>query len=325
MSDIETVGVTGTGSMVGQAIIKSLRDSEIFGGRIIGFDYIPETVGSFWCDDNVVLPDILDSEIEDEVLLGALVEAIEHHGIELLFLGLDFELTFFARYREELYERSGCRVDVCSPEVVEVADDKFRTARFLEEHGFDCPRTFLNPQKAIQHLEFPILVKPRTGSRSRYLKRIYNEQELLEVFRDHNDIVAQEYLPQLKHEYTCGVTVLDGELCGVIPLRRDLKDGHTVFAEYRREYDFLNDCLAGVAGVLKPEGTVNIQLRLDSELRPRIFEINARHSGTTHIRTHFGYREIDMILARHLGRPIDPPELREGRIYRYYDEFFIPR
>lgn len=310
--------------MVGQAIIKSLRDSPYEVSRVVGFDYIPETVGSFWCDENVVLPDILDTELEESELLEALVEAIERFDLGLLFLGLDFELDFFSRHRDRIRDRTGCRVVVSDHDTVAVADDKFRTARFLEDNGFTFPRTFLNPQKAMKHLEFPILVKPRTGSRSRDLARIYNEQELLAAFRDHSDIVAQEYLPQLKREFTCGVTVLDGEVRGVIALRRDLKDGHTVFAEYRKEYDYLNDHLEAVARALKPEGVINLQLRVDEQDRPRIFEINARHSGSTFIRTHFGYREIDMILAHHTGRDPEPPELREGRVYRYYDEFYVP-
>ena len=45
------MGVTGTGSLIGQSIIKSILKSNLLKNKIdiIGFDYFKETVGSFWC------------------------------------------------------------------------------------------------------------------------------------------------------------------------------------------------------------------------------------------------------------------------------------
>ena len=50
MNKINVV-VTGTGSLIGQAIIKSIWHSTIKSKlRIIGCDYFTDTAGSFWCD-----------------------------------------------------------------------------------------------------------------------------------------------------------------------------------------------------------------------------------------------------------------------------------
>ena len=53
------VGITGTGSLIGQAIIKCLqRSAEAKKYEIVGFEYLKDTVGSFWCDKHIMLTDI---------------------------------------------------------------------------------------------------------------------------------------------------------------------------------------------------------------------------------------------------------------------------
>ena len=57
------IGITGTGSLIGQAIIKSIKQSSFKNERLIGIDYFTETIGSYWTDKNYILPDILDKDI----------------------------------------------------------------------------------------------------------------------------------------------------------------------------------------------------------------------------------------------------------------------
>ena len=53
------VGITGTGSLIGQAIIKSIIRSDYSDNyNLVGFDYFTDTVGSFLCKKNHILPDI---------------------------------------------------------------------------------------------------------------------------------------------------------------------------------------------------------------------------------------------------------------------------
>ena len=59
-------------------------------------------------------------------------------------------------------------------------------------------------------------------------------------------------------------------------------------------------------------------------MRQKIFEINARHSGTTYFRMLFGYNEIDLILNYYFPLSnLKRANLREGTAIRYYEEAFI--
>jgi carbamoyl-phosphate synthase large subunit len=57
MTNKINVAVTGIGSLIGQAVIKSIQRSDLIDKiNIIGFDYFKDTVGGFWIDDKYILP-----------------------------------------------------------------------------------------------------------------------------------------------------------------------------------------------------------------------------------------------------------------------------
>ncbi|MBQ8476649.1 hypothetical protein IJ531_06270 [bacterium] len=91
--------VTGTGSLIAQAIIKSIKKSSLKNDiRIIGYDYFPDTIGSFWCDKNYIVPDIFKKE---NIIpwKEKIIEIVKKEDISLILIGLDFELILFADYK----------------------------------------------------------------------------------------------------------------------------------------------------------------------------------------------------------------------------------
>ncbi|MCH5686524.1 ATP-grasp domain-containing protein [Niabella sp. W65] len=86
----------------------------------------------------------------------------------------------------------------------------------------------------------------------------------------------------------------------------------------------MSDYVTEVCQKLKPFGACNFQLRMDRNGVPKIFEINSRHSGTTYIRSLFGFKEIEFIINALLFNKELEFALQEGTVVRYYDEFFIP-
>jgi carbamoyl-phosphate synthase large subunit len=56
---------------------------------------------------------------------------------------------------------------------------------------------------------------------------------------------------------------------------------------------------------------------------PKIFEINARHSGTTYIRSLYGFNEVEYILEFILNKKELDFDMKEGKVQRYFDEFFV--
>jgi len=319
------IGITGTGSLIGQAIIKSLQASAFSKDIVLtGFDYFNNTAGSYWVKNNFILPDILKKSVSRQDWLKVLMKILKSENIKFLFIGLDFELPLFAKYKALIESETKCKIIVSDMNVIKICNDKYLTYKFLKKNGFAHPATWLWQGLNKNKLNFPYIVKPRIGSRSRDIFVARNKKELFNAVAAVNNPLIQELVGDPTVEYTCGIICLGGRIKGSIVLRRDLKNGNTENAFYAKDTpQIIYDYIHKVAEKLKPFGACNFQLRLDREGLPKIFEINARHSGTTYIRALFGFNEVEHILGYLLGINTGKFTFKEGMVKRYYDELFI--
>jgi carbamoyl-phosphate synthase large subunit len=321
--EVIRIGITGTGSLVGQAIIKSIKVSEFADkAMLIGMDYFNHTVGSFWCDKNYLLPDLLIAEYEkqwEESVIGI----IKENSIQILFIGVDFELIKFAHLKDRIENETNCVVIVSDKSVIQIADDKYQTYQFLKENKLFYPYTFDFETSILNKITYPCILKPRNGYRSRGVSIVNSDEELIAKASTIQLPIVQEYIGNDETEYTCGVVCLGQNIYSII-LKRQLKDGNTYIAIYDSEFPaIINEYIHAIAKKLNIFGACNFQLRIDDAGIPKLFEINARHSGTTYIRTLFGFNEVELIINYVLGNEIKKVSLQEGKVVRYFDEMFI--
>jgi carbamoyl-phosphate synthase large subunit len=319
------VGVTGTGSLIGQAIIKSLNNSSFSDEiNVIGFDYVPGTIGSHWVEKNFLLPDFLKEEITDRMWFEKIVGIIKKEKIKILLIGIDFELPIFAKYKKDIESQTQCKVVVSDLDIVEIADDKYLTYQFLKDGGFAHPKTVMSTDLAKSEIRFPCVIKPRRGAGSKGVYLVESREELTQRLPRGIDYIVQELIGNPEEEYTCGVLFFDDAVKEMIVLKRQLKDGVTVTANYRKDFKpVISRYVHDITVALKPFGPCNFQLRIGSDDVPKVFEINARHSGTTYMRSLFGFKEVEYVFAYLLGRKVKKFILREGVVKRYYEEKFV--
>ena len=316
--------VTGTGSLIGQAIIKSIKKSDLVDSiKIIGADYFSDTVGSFWCSKNYILPDILNQENKKQWQTDIL-KIIEDENISILFVGVDFELILFSEMKDHIMQKTGCKVVVSDKKTLLIGNDKYLTYEFLKENMLNYPKTWLPTEVESAAIEYPCIIKPRVGARSKGVFVIKNKEELMKKLSLVEDVVIQELIGDNDSEYSCGILFEEGKLVNSIALKRSLKEGNTYIAEYKKNfspdiYRYIED----VALLLQPFGGCNLQLRLGRDSKPYLFEINPRYSGTTYMRSLFGFKEVEYTIKSILGYDTKPFKLKEGKIYRYYEEKFL--
>lgn len=94
----------------------------------------------------------------------------------------DLELPILAEYRAE-FNAIGTKVIVSAPEVIDIAFDKYKTARWVESIGLAAPKTYIrlaDCKKALAagEISFPLFMKPRWGSGSIGLESIADMEEL---------------------------------------------------------------------------------------------------------------------------------------------------
>ena len=318
-----TVFVTGAGSLAGQGILRSLRMSR-FPVRIVTGDPDPRAAGHWLGDCAYTIP-----MVADPTFLPRLESILQRESATILLVGTDIELPLLSRARERIERACGTRVVVSSPRVVDIADDKWLTARFLADEGFPAPLSALATdgeglRRLVDAVGFPLFAKPRHGARSVGATIVPDQAALDALVARGGDMVIQELLPEDGGEYTAGCVVADGRCACTVVLRRDLRDGNT-YRAYSEGTTGFEGMLAAVAERLGAEGPCNFQFRV-KDGRPVIFEINARFSGTTPLRAIFGVNEVEAIVA-HLtdGRPIAAPAPRQGVVLRAWSDLFVDR
>lgn len=307
-----SVVVTGTGGGAGQSILKSLQKGP---HSVVAVDSETLATGLYAAEKGYVIPYASAPDFVER-----LIQICEREKCALVLPGLDAELPVLSRARAQFGD-AGVTVVVSTPEVVQISDDKLATFQFLTKHGFQAPFTLDFSDTSVA-LPFPFILKPKTGgarSKGVFLVKTESQFARLAEIIDRDNYVIQEYIEG--DEYTCGSVNFDGVCYGVITMRRVLRDGDTykVFVE---NVSNISEYVRQVAETLKPFGACNFQLRL-KDGKPVIFEINARHSGTTHCRALAGFNEPLMVANYLLYGEVPKFQIRPISILRYWQELVV--
>jgi carbamoyl-phosphate synthase large subunit len=311
---------------VGNAIVKALhlcRDVPY----IITTDIAPLKVGLFRSDQSLIWP-----AVENEGSLDVIINSLRKVAANAVLIGSEYDLKFFADHRQQIEQETGACIVVSPPDIVTIANDKWETAKFLAAHNLPHAQTMLPDSldeaiAAAEKLGWPVILKPRRGTAGRGVHRVTDADMMGMLFNKNSGQIVQEMLgsggERLENEYTCSVFRLsDGTLLGPITARRSLRGGDSWSVEVDA-FEFLYPVLLDIGQALHAIGPMNIQL-IATDAGPVPFEINARFSGTTAIRAHFGFNEPDLALRHFVnGEAPEQPTIRRGLALRYMEEVFV--
>jgi carbamoyl-phosphate synthase large subunit len=310
--------VTGAGALLGQGIIRSLLECKL-DVEVIAADPSELSAGLYWVARRYKIP-----LAKDPSYLERIDALLARERPDAVLVGTDVELPILAQHRDALEGAHGTHVVVSSPRVVAIADDKYETYRFFRELGMDCPDSALpgDEEALIARVGFPLVVKPRIGARSVGVYHVRDRDELARALATDERVVIQECVATDRDEYTAGTLCFDGRCAASIVMRRDLRDGNT-YRAYVDRYPELNTIVHAMAEKLGSFGPANFQFRLDRG-RVKVFEINARFSGTTPLRMRAGFNEVELVLRRVvLGEPVEQPPIVPMTILRYWSETVV--
>ncbi len=265
----KTILISGAGGAAAPCLIESSRTS---GFNVIAADMDPSAAGLFIADKGIVIPAGTSRKF-----LPALREICIQEKVDAVIPLVDEELESALGL-----EHDGAIVLLPKLEFVKTCLDKFVLMQQLERHGIGVPRTRL-ASEGFEDASFPLVIKPRTARGSRGLGIIESESQLEEFLRRDTygveNLLVQEFIKG--PEFTVSVVVWrDGEVQAVVPKEIIAKQGITRMAVTRHNQKIEQACY-DVQEALRADGPFNVQLRLDSDANPRIFEINPRFSTTT--------------------------------------------
>ncbi len=296
-----TVLLTGAGGAVLPLLIKLLR---VQGYRVLVADMDPEAVGLFLADRGFVIPGG-----KSVGFVPAVREICQQEKVEAIVPLVDEELLAAWELADD-----GVQVILPRKEFISICLDKWQLMQHLRQAGIRVPDTKLACDSH-DGINFPMIVKPRTGRGSRGVGLIRSDLELEHFLaassysREEN--ILQEYIDGT--EFTVSVLVWrDGTVQAVVPKEIVSKKGITRIAVSRGNSSIDSVCRK-VQKELRADGPFNVQLRLDSSGEPCIFEINPRFSTSISLTIATGINELLVVLEQALsGLETRAYEWREG-------------
>ena len=155
--------VTGIGSGVGQSIYKSLLLSKLNLEIYIGdIDFL--NVGVCLSKNYIKLP-----MVEKKGSLNKIIEILKINKINVLFIGSEFDILFFSKFKEFIYEKTKTIVSLSNQNIISMYSDKYEFIKILKKNRIACPKTFEANKKNINNkkLIFPLILKDKTGTSSK--------------------------------------------------------------------------------------------------------------------------------------------------------------
>jgi carbamoylphosphate synthase large subunit len=178
--------VTGVGSVVGRAVAAYVRDR---GMRVVGFD--AQTV------DDVVDEFHLVTRGNGRRFLDEILQCLDGERPFLMIPTGTEDLRAASMVRNTMHEK-GVRVFVSEIAMIDLTEDKLRTAMLLRTLGIPAPRTISLVESGVAasaggHLGYPLLAKPRYRTAGRGVM-VYRDP--LETEKEQRmDVVFQEFMP----------------------------------------------------------------------------------------------------------------------------------
>lgn len=306
-----TIGITSAGSGIAQSVLRALS----YGGmkvRIVAMDTRALSVGLYWAHAAYLIPPVAHSE----TYLECLLDICKREQINALIPGLDLELATLAWHRDR-FDAVRSHVIVSSPEVIDLCRDKYAFSTFCQKLNLPFVRTYLldETQRNADHLEYPVIVKPRDGSGSQGVCIACSAAELRGISAA-ADMIVQPYLPvadetredlsskpparrlEQRNEYSLQFYVgQSGQILGCFASINRLKNGVPIEITPIPDTPALSEALPIVEALIHHglRGPINLQGRHTTE-GVRFFETNPRFTGITGLRAGFGYREVEAAL-----------------------------
>jgi carbamoyl-phosphate synthase large subunit len=293
---VKTILITGIGGDIAQSIATIIKD-EYTKVQLIGVDVDLKHAGSLFVDNIFQVSAATEKDYLDNIR-GIIV----NHSVDLVIPTNEQELSVFSPLIGEMGENFCITAGV---QVINIGLDKFKTNKFIASLGIPVPWTVSAEEN--KPFEFPCIFKARSGSGSKKIFNVDDQDEANFLARKFPHSIFQELLVPENQEITCAVYRAKDGRVAVLQLLRKLTEGTTSWAKVIDNKEVLEMCRKIAKGI-ELQGSMNIQLML-TDSGPRIFEINPRFSSTVLMRHKLGFCDFLWSLDEAKGLSVDFPSI----------------
>jgi carbamoyl-phosphate synthase large subunit len=240
-------------------------------GKIITADLKTNAPASFLADTAELVP-----RIDDPHYIDSLIAICIRHEIDLLIPTIDTELHLLSLHRQQ-FNDCGVTLLVSSIATNDICYSKNKTSLFFKEVGVKTPKVY--ELSKIKDLNFPLIVKPNTGSSSVGVHLVKDRTELNFFSNYVEDAIVQELISG--EEYTIDILVdFQGKVISIVPrLRIETRAGEISKGITVKNPDLIAAAKQVVESLPGAIGCITIQCFLQPDGEIVFIEINPRFGG----------------------------------------------
>jgi carbamoyl-phosphate synthase large subunit len=222
--------------------------------KVVAGDCSETAPAIYFADKKAILPRINEDNYIEEI-----INVCKREVIRLVIPTIDTDLLLLSEERKRIESESGAVVLISSTEVVSICRDKINTQKFLEENGFKIPKMYSEEELHSENLQFPLFIKPKSGSSSINTFKVNNLEELDTYKSLIKEPIVQDFMEG--KEFTVDVFLdFGGNLISVVPrLRMATRSGEISKGKIIKDREIIED-IKRLVEVLKPIGHITVQL-----------------------------------------------------------------
>lgn len=174
-------------------LIKNFKTSLDKGSKIIATDCSNTAPALYFADKQYIVPKITDPNY-----LPTLLDICKKENIRAIFTFIDPEIEILAENRQS-FEAIGVEVLTPYEETAKLCFDKYEMYKFLVKNDIKTIKTYDDMDTFDRDYkdgvcDFPVFVKPRTGSGSVGARKVNSYDDLKTIFQNENNLIIQEFM-----------------------------------------------------------------------------------------------------------------------------------
>lgn len=174
-------------------LLKDFKKSMSEGSKIVATDLSAYAPALYFADKQYLVP-----RIDDPSYIDTIVNICKEEKIDAITTFIDPEIEILAKNRSRFSELG---VEVLTPyeETANLCFDKYKMFKKLSECGIPTVMTWgtiedFNTSRDAGIVDFPVFIKPRTGSGSVGARKVCNYDILVESMKEDPSLIIQEFM-----------------------------------------------------------------------------------------------------------------------------------
>ena len=306
-------------------LLKNFRSSMVSGSKIIATDLSPYAPALYMADKQYLVP-----RIDDPAYIETILDICKKEKINAVTTFIDPEIEILAKNRDK-FEAQGVEVLAPYEETAKLCFDKYLMFQHLMKNNIPTVMTWgtLDQfEKAFYagEVEFPVFVKPRTGSGSVGARKVYSYEILSEAMAEDPSLIIQEYMDCIDLDADVYIDTITHEAVAAFSKKKiETRIGgasKTVSFKDEKLFDFISK----IVKTLKFNGPVDMDL-FYRDGQYYLSEVNPRFGGA-YLHAYGAGVDFIKLIENNLNGIANKPnfgDYEEGVVMMMYDSVVIKK